>query len=165
MSSRTCHRRLIIAISLALLLVAVGAVAAPTISSVSPNPATGSTSPQTITINGTNFVNKPTVTVTWTGGSKVLSSTEVAFISSTQLTMTITTLNDPDNWTVQVTNPSGGGSSSVFPFRVVAPTPVISSLSTSPSPPTAAGAFAFTIRSEERRVGNGFIHRGGHAYA
>src|SRR5207244_3209942 len=109
----------------------------PTISSVSPNPVTGSTSPQTITINGTNFVNKPTVTVTWSGGSKVLLSSEVAFVSSTQLTMTITTLNDPDNWTVQATNPSGGGTSNTFSFRVVAPTPVISSLTTSPSSPTA----------------------------
>src|SRR5206468_392147 len=52
--------------------VASGTVS-PTISSVSPNPATGSTSPQTITINGTNFVNKPTVSVTWSGGSKVLT--------------------------------------------------------------------------------------------
>src|SRR5205823_13760283 len=88
--------------------------------------------------------------------------------------MTITTLNDPDNWTVQVTNPSGGGSSSAFPFRVVAPTPVIGSLTTNPTTPTAGVSFTFTIsgsgfypagalilitgpscspRSEERRVG------------
>src|SRR5207248_184680 len=61
-----------------------------------------------------------------------------------QLRMTITTQNDPDNWTVKVTNPSGGGSSSAFPFTVLAPTPSISNLTTSPSAPSI-GTFTFTI--------------------
>ena len=148
-------RTLATGISFTLMIVAASALAIPpTITGVSPNPATGSTSPQSLTITGTNFVNKPAVTVTWTGGSKVLTSSEVSFLSSTQLTISITTLNDPDNWTVQATNPSGGGSSSQFPFRVVAPTPVISSLSTSPSPPNAGSAFSFTIN------GSGFYPGG-----
>ena len=37
------------------------AAAAPSISSVSPSPVTGSASAQTITINGANFVSKPTL--------------------------------------------------------------------------------------------------------
>jgi hypothetical protein len=94
---------------------------APTISSVSPNPVTGSTSAQTITINGANFVNKPTVFVTWTGGSSTLSSTQVTFVSSTQLQMSINVQNDPDNWTVRVTNPNGQVSNT-FGFTVVAST-------------------------------------------
>jgi hypothetical protein len=128
------------------------AAAVPTITSVSPNPVTGSTNAEPITINGTGFVNPPTVFVTWTGGSKTLSSSEVMFVSSTQLTMTITTQNVPDNWTVKVTNPSGG-SSGTFSFTVVAPTPVITSLTTSPSAPSP-GTFTFTIN------GSGFYPAG-----
>ena len=120
------------------------AAAAPTISSVSPNPVTGSTSAQTVTINGANFVNKPTVFVTWTGGSSTLSSGQVTFVSSTQLRMSINVQNDPDTWTVRVTNPNGQASNT-FGFTVVAPTPIVSSLTTSPSPPTTAGSFIFTI--------------------
>jgi hypothetical protein len=94
---------------------------APTISSVSPNPVTGSTSAQTVTINGTNFVNKPTVFVTWSGGSSTLSSGQVTFLSSTQLQMSINVQNDPDTWTVRVTNPNGQASNT-FGFTVVAST-------------------------------------------
>ena len=114
------------------------------ISSVSPNPVTGSMSQQTVTINDTGFVNAPTLLVTWSTGSATLSGLRVTFASSTQLRMTITTQNDPANWTVKVTNPSGGGSSSAFPFTVLAPTPAITSLSTNPSVPTT-GTFTFTI--------------------
>src|SRR5437868_7405146 len=51
--------------------------------------------------------------------------------------------NDPDNWTVRVTNPDGTASNT-FGFTVVAPTPIITSLTTNPSPPTTA-TFTFTI--------------------
>jgi PKD repeat protein len=121
-----------------------GSTSTPTITGVNPNPVTGSTSSQPLTINGTNFVNKPTVTVTWSTGSKVLTSSEVTFVSSTQLQMSINVQNDPDNWTVRVTNPSGT-QSNTFGFTVVAPTPLITNLSTNPSPPTTSGAFTFTI--------------------
>ena len=50
------------------------AAAAPSIRSVSPNPLTGSNSSQTVTINGTNSVNKPTVLVTWTRGPTTLAA-------------------------------------------------------------------------------------------
>jgi uncharacterized repeat protein (TIGR01451 family) len=66
--------------------------------------------------------------------------------------MTITTQNDPDNWTVTVTNPNGGRSNA-FPFTVIAPTPAIASLVTNPSAPTT-GTFIFTIN------GNNFYPAG-----
>ncbi len=133
------------------------AIVAPTITSVSPNPVTGSPSSQTITINGTGFVNTPTLLVTWSTGSSTLSASQVAFVSSTQLRMTITTQNDPDNWTVKVTNPNGGGSSSAFPFAVVAPTPVISSIATNPVSPTT-GTFTFTINGSGFSSAAALIH-------
>jgi hypothetical protein len=90
---------------------------APFITSISPSPVTGSASAQTITINGTNFINKPWVTVTWSAGAKVLTSSEVTYVSSTQVKMTITTSTAADSWTVKVTNPNGA-SSNIFSFNV-----------------------------------------------
>src|SRR4029077_16084404 len=67
-------------------------VTAPTITGVSPSPVTGSSSQQTITIIGTNFVNKPTLTLTWTGQPNyTVPTAQVTFISSTQLQMAINT--------------------------------------------------------------------------
>lgn len=51
---------------------------APSISSVSPNPVTGSTSSQWIILYGTNFQSRLSVYVTWTGGSKTLESWKVS---------------------------------------------------------------------------------------
>ncbi len=100
--------------------------AAPTITNVTPNPVIGSTTRQVITINGTNFVNKPTLTLTWnvpplppTGGYKVPDS-EVTFINSTQLQMSIITDTLADTWTVKVTNPDGQSSAS-YSFAVQLP--------------------------------------------
>lgn len=90
----------------------------PSISSVTPNPVTGSASQQTITINGANFVNKPTLTLTWTGQpGYTVPASKVTFVSSTQVQMAITTTTAPDNWTVKVTNPNGQ-SSGQFSFTV-----------------------------------------------
>jgi hypothetical protein len=94
--------------------------APPVVTGVLPNPVSGSASSQTITINGTNFINKPWITVTWSSGAKVLASSEVTFLSSTQLQMTIITSSAADNWTVKVTNPNGNGSNT-WPFTVVGP--------------------------------------------
>ncbi len=91
----------------------------PSISSVSPNPVTGSASRQTITINGATFVSKPTVTLTWTvpplppAGGYVVPGAQVTFVSSTQVQMSITTTTAPDTWTVKVTNPDGRSSNTV----------------------------------------------------
>jgi surface antigen len=121
---------------------------APSISSVSPNPITADANdnPQTLTINGANFVSKPTVVVTWTKpspGSATLSSSEVSFISSSQLTMTIQLDKIADNWTVKATNPDGQSSSAVgFVVNApVAPAPSISSVSPNPITADAANGY------------------------
>jgi hypothetical protein len=87
--------------------------ATPSINSISPDPATGSNSRQKITINGANFVNKPALILTWTvpplppSGGYIVPSTQVTFVSSTQVQMSITTTTLPDTWTVKATNPDG----------------------------------------------------------
>ena len=129
------------------------AAGAPVITSVSPNPVTGSNSAQTVTINGTGFVNKPTVFVTWTGNSATIAATGVTFLSSTQLQMSIVTQTNADNWTVTVTNPNGKASNT-FGFQVVAPAagaPVITSVS--PNPVTGSNS-AQTVTIN----GTGFVN-------
>ncbi|GAN33911.1 IPT/TIG domain-containing protein [Candidatus Brocadia sinica] len=93
----------------------------PHIDSVSPNPVIGSNSPQIVTLYGQYFASGLTVTVGWTGGSKVLSSSQVFVDSSTQVRISITTTTDPDTWTVKVTNPDGQSSNTAY-FQVIAPT-------------------------------------------
>ena len=111
--------------------------APPSITSVYPNPVTGSDSRQTVTVYGNNFVNAPTLTLTWTvpplppAGGYVVPSADVTFVSTTELQMSIDTTTAADNWTVQATNPDGQ-SSAAFGFVVdapVAPEPSITSLS------------------------------------
>ena len=74
---------------------------------------------------------------------------EVAFISSSQLQMTINVSTTADNWTVKATNPDGQ-SSGVFSFLVAAPAPAIASMSPNPVPRLNANQ-AVTIN------GSGFI--------
>lgn len=93
-----------------------GGTVTPHISSVSPNPITYDPADgyQTLTINGSSFVNKPSVTLTWTGQSGyALPSSNVTFISSTQLTISIRLGASADSWTVKVTNPDGQPSNAV----------------------------------------------------
>ena len=93
----------------------------PSITSISPNPVTGSNTRQTITIYGNNFISKPTLTLTWTGQvGYPVPAAQVIFISANQIQMSITTTTSPDNWTVKVTNPDGQFSSTT-PFTVVEP--------------------------------------------
>ena len=113
----------------------------PTISSVSPNPVTGSNSGQTLTVYGSGFVSGAQVKLTWPpSGSATLSAT---FISSSQLQVSATFGNDPSSWTAQVINP-GSVTSSAYGFTVQAPVPVIQSLSPS-SATTGGSAFTLTV--------------------
>jgi ASPM-SPD-2-Hydin domain-containing protein/thrombospondin type 3 repeat protein len=92
----------------------------PVISGISPNPVLGSNNQQLITINGARFVNKPTLTLSWTNQPNyTVPDAQVTYVSATQLQMAITTELDIDNWTVAVTNPDGQ-SSGRFGFQVVA---------------------------------------------
>ena len=118
---------------------AVVAAAAPSISSVTPNPITADpgNAYQTLTINGANFVNKPTIILTWTGQSGyTVAALRVTFVSSTQLTISITLGATADNWTVKAVNPDGQTSNTVgFQAVVAAAAPSISSVT--PNPITA----------------------------
>ncbi len=115
---------------------------APSISSVSPNPITydAANGYQTLIINGANFVNKPTVTLTWTvaplppAGGYIVPAAQVTFISSSQLSISIKLGKAVDNWTVKVTNPDNKFSSAVG-FQVVSPVP---STPTNPNPANGA---------------------------
>ena len=99
---------------------------------------TGSGSAQTISIYGSNFVSKPSLTLTWTNQPNFpVPASQVTFVSSTEVQMTIVTGTTPDYWTVKVTNP-GGAPSNVYGFTVVAPTPTITSVV--PNPVTGSGS-------------------------
>lgn len=116
----------------------------PSITSVSPNPVTGSSTQQTITLTGSNFQSGLTVTVSWTGGSKVLSSSQVIVDSSSQVRIFITTTTTPDNWWVKVTNPDGQSSNTIN-FSVVGLPPTADT--TPPTVPT--GLTATAVSSSE----------------
>ena len=110
---------------------------APTITSITPNPITADAANgyQTLTINGTNFVSKPNITLTWTGQSGyALPASQVTFISSTQLSISVKLGAAADSWTVKATNPDGKSSSAVG-FTVNAPSapaPTITSITPNP---------------------------------
>ena len=101
---------------------------APTITMVSPNPITGSNVRQSVTLNGADFVAKPTVTLSWTkpplppAGGYILLPDRVNFVSADKLEISIVTSTIPDTWTVKVTNPDGR-SSAPYQFTVQAPGP------------------------------------------
>jgi len=98
----------------------------PSISSVSPNPITADidNKAQILTINGSGFVEKPSITLTWTGEpSYPLEAKYVTFISSSKLEMALRLDRGADTWTVKVTNPDGA-SSNVEEFQVLNPPPV-----------------------------------------
>src|SRR5207244_2128688 len=99
----------------------VVAAPAPTLSTVTPNPITADPANgyQTLTLSGSNFVNKPTLILTWTGQpGYTLPASQVAFLSSTQLTMSIHLGATADNCTVLPVALPGQASSAV-PFQVV----------------------------------------------
>jgi hypothetical protein len=81
----------------------------PALNSISPNPVTGSTSPQTFTLSGSNFVNGAKVQVAYASNGYTFTNTNTnaTFVSSTQLTVPITTSTTADTWKVRVANPDG----------------------------------------------------------
>lgn len=117
------------------------AASSPTLSSVSPNPATGSNSAQTLTLTGSGFVSGCTVTLRGVSFSGTYSNIATTFTSSTQVSISVTLGTDPSTWSAQVINPNGAQSAQVN-FTVNAPFPVITSLS--PNSKTA-GEPAFTL--------------------
>jgi autotransporter-associated beta strand protein len=103
----------------------------PAVTSVAPNPVTGSSFPLTLTLNGSGFVPGCLVLLT---NTDTFAATSVAanFLSSSQVTASATLGTMPHNWNATVVNP-GPGSSSPAAFTVAAPAtrPLISSVTTS----------------------------------
>ena len=91
----------------------------PVITGITPSPIIGSDTPQTILVNGSGFVNKPSVTLSWTGMAQyAVPDAQVVFVNGTQLKLSVTTTTSPDNWTVKVNNPDGQASNTLA-FSVV----------------------------------------------
>jgi hypothetical protein len=87
---------------------------APAISGVSPNPVPVSAAAQTVLVNGSNFIDKPTVTLTWTGmPNYTVPASEITYVSQNQVKMSIKVGTTPDTWTVKITNPDGQSSNMV----------------------------------------------------
>jgi subtilase family serine protease len=104
-------------------------VVTPVISSLSPNPVTGSNSLQTLTIKGTGFQSGATVQLSYTGAT---ANAEVLSVSSTQIQALINVGTTARTWTVKVTNP-GGAVSAGASLVVTAPAaPTITALSPNP---------------------------------
>jgi len=88
----------------------------PSISSVSPNPVPGSSSSQTLTINGSSFVSGATVILKdLSYGGTYNKST--SYSSSSRLSISANFTNTTAVWSVQVVNPNGS-SSNVYNFQV-----------------------------------------------
>jgi hypothetical protein len=118
----------------------------PTITAISPAATTAGGPAFTLTVTGTNFIDGSVVQ--WGGAART-----TAFVSSTQLTATITAgdIASAGTATVTVFNPApGGGVSNGRTFTVENPVPTITAIS--PATTTAGGpAFTLTV------TGTGFI--------
>jgi hypothetical protein len=108
---------------------------APAIATLSPNPMTGSSSAQSLTINGSGFVAGVKVTV----GGTAYQGSQINFVSSAQLVASVNVGASAQSLAVQVTNPSGQASNSVN-LTVNAPNvaPAIATLN--PNPMTGSGS-------------------------
>jgi hypothetical protein len=112
------------------------AAAGPVIGWLSPNPMTGSTAAQTLTIAGSGFAAGAKVTASYSGGSSNLSVTS---LSATQIQATVTTGAAAGAWSITVANPAGPASNAAS-LSVVAPVaaPVVGSVT--PNPLTGVNA-------------------------
>src|SRR5262249_30390169 len=115
-------------------------VAGPAISSVSPNPVTGSNTAQPFTINGSGFVSGDTVTLRDKTAGQIFTNRTISSLTSNQIVINPNFPTAAHTWSVEVLN-SLGGSSGEFIFQVVSPplsNPQITSIS--PATPTANGS-------------------------
>jgi hypothetical protein len=112
----------------------------PTVASISPSSGIAGGAAFTLTVDGSNFIS--TSTVQWNGTNRTTS-----YVSATQLTASITTVDIATAGTANVTvvNPApGGGTSSSASFTANDPVPAISSLSPS-SASTGGATFTLTV--------------------
>ncbi|HTX34179.1 MAG TPA: protease pro-enzyme activation domain-containing protein [Bryobacteraceae bacterium] len=124
-----------------MVLQVVAPAAAPTITSLSPNPMTGSASTATLTIAGTGFTAGTGMKVVLTSGSTsaTYQGTQIISASATQILVVVSPGTAAQNWTVTVVNPNGQASNGAV-LQVTAPAaPAITSLS--PNPMTGSNAY------------------------
>jgi hypothetical protein len=136
--------RLLLVFAMAFFSFLCAAVAAPSITSVSPDPVTGSNNKQTFTVYGSGFVSGAQMKLVWPAvgvapaGNATLVTT---YITSSQLQVSATFGTDACTWTAQAINP-GSVASPTYSFSVQAPAPVITSLSPSSA---SSGGVAFNL--------------------
>jgi surface antigen len=120
--------------------------AQPSITSVLPNPVTGSNSPQSFTINGSNFVTGANVTLRDITASQTYTNRTASSFSATQIVLSTNFSTAAHTWSVEVINPNGK-TSGQYQFTVRAPAGVPPSISSvSPNPVTGSNSpQAFTI--------------------
>ena len=132
--------------------------APPVVGSLSPNPMTGSTANQIVTINGSGFVSGTglRVVVGYAGGSPTtLSGGQIAFVGSTQILALINVGTMARTWTVQVVNPNGLASGNGS-LQVVAPPPPPAIASLTPNPMSrSAAAQTLTINGSGFQASSG----------
>jgi hypothetical protein len=110
----------------------------PTISSTSPTSLAVTKSDNTFLINGDEFVNGATVTISTGGGT----FSAVASNSGTQISVPFTAGNTPGSYVISVVNPDGGRDTTSFTENAL---PVITSTTPVPSPLTGATATTLTL--------------------
>ncbi|HKH47463.1 MAG TPA: IPT/TIG domain-containing protein [Thermoanaerobaculia bacterium] len=127
---------------------------APSISSIAPPSYPASSSPQMMTINGSNFQNGASLTFDPPTGPNVGSTaSKLTFVSSSRLVYQLNNGEDAGFWTVTVTNPDGRKSSPAgFTVTEVTPAPSISSLSP-PSYPASSSPQTMTINGSDFQSG------------
>ena len=127
--------------------------AAPTITSVTPNPVPGSNSAQQITINGSNYQSGATLTYHDPQGNSYPGHSSTFVNSGQLLDPAFNNASDAGTWTVTVVNP-GGQSSTAFNFTVSASTAAPTITSVTPNPvPGSNSAQQITINGSNYQSG------------
>jgi hypothetical protein len=132
------------------LIVNAPPVLTPTITSVSPASPTGSASPQPFTINGTNFATGANVTLRNLTTSETFADQVTSSLSSSSIVINPVFGVSPvsQSWSVEVIN-TGGLSSGQSMFTLAAPTPIVRTVTTSPSPARTGGVTILTVTGSE----------------
>lgn len=89
------------------------------LSSINPNPVSGSKQRQIISVSGTGFNKRQKVKVNWTGNEKILTKTQVTFTSDTYLNLILNVGMQKDTWKVTVIDPVLTIESNTITFDVV----------------------------------------------
>jgi len=109
----------------------------PSIVSLSPNPMTGSSSAQTLSVNGSGFVSGGALKVSV--GSTVYQGPQVTFVSGTQLTVSVTVGAAAQTLSVVVIDPNGLASSAAT-LTVTAPPRAPAVYALAPNPMAASNS-------------------------